>query len=307
MASLPDLFKGSLNILWKEGASAPIPRGQGRAVMFNNAIYVGGGFSRDGEDNVKTIDVYDTVSDSWSIIDTPHELFAITVLMNKLLVVGGMVDQEVTRKVLVLENNQWKDYTEMPTARCMHAAVSHESFMIVTGGQVGFTILNTTELLDGTTGQWSKCDDLPMPLSLPQSAIVDDMVYIVGGVIFSVDQDAPRVVYGTPVQSLSSHNVKWQQFADTPKSMSAAVGLNKYLLTVGGGHVDIPPEMKLFNDMFVFNPSSSSWIPTSTLPMDVAAPAVASYGDSKLIMIGGVIKVAGKDDVTNKVWIGQFQ
>ena len=303
----PNSSNGSLSILWRSRRSAPNPRAQGHAVVVNNMVYVAGGFSSNDRGNLKTIDVYFPSHNLWNSMITPHELFAMTVHMNKLLVVGGIVDQEVTDKVLVLDNNQWKDYTEMPTARCMHAAVSHESFMIVTGGQVGFTILNTTELLDGTTGQWSKCDDLPMPLSLPQSTIVDDMVYIAGGFTFSVNQDAPRVVYRTPVQTLSSHNVKWQKLANTPKSMSAVVGLkNKCLFALGGGHINIAPEMKFFGDMFNFNPSSSLWVSTAKLPIDAAAPIVIEFSECVLIMIGGVVKVAGKDDVTDKVWIGRF-
>ena len=307
---LPDLFSGSVNIKWKEGAPAPIARAQGCAVLFNKAVYVGGGFtSGDDQENVRAIDIYDPDTDKWNTIDTPHALFAMTVLMNKLLVVGGMTnDGEVTNKVLTLENNQWKDYTEMPTARCMHAAVSHKSTMIVMGGQVGLTTLNTTELLDGATDQWSKCDDLPKPLSFLQSVIVNDMVYILGGVTLVLGENSPKSVYGAPVQNLSSNQLKWQHLVDTPNSLLAAVSLrSKYLLTLGGGQEDNSPEMKLFNEVFTFNPSSSSWIPTSTLPLHVASAAVASSNDSRLVVIGGVIKVDEKDDATNKVWIGQFQ
>jgi len=305
---LPDLFSGSINVTWKEGAPAPIARAQGCAVLFNKAIYVGGGFSRDGQENVRTIDFYDPDTDKWDTIDTPHALFAMTVLMNKLLVVGGMTDDgEVTSKVLALEDNQWKDHAEMPTARCMHTAVSHESMMMVMGGQVGLTTLNTVELLDGSTGQWSTCDDLPKPLSFLQSIIVDGMVYILGGVTLVLGENSPKSVYSAPVQNLSSHQLKWQNIVDTPKSLSAAVSLRrKYLLTLGGGQDDDGPEMKLFNEVFTFNPSCSSWDPTLTLPLNVASPA-ASSTDSKLVVIGGVIKVDGKDDATNKVWIGQFQ
>jgi len=309
---LPDLFGGSININWKEGAPAPIARAQGCAVVLNKAIYVGGGFSGDDQENVRTIDVYDPDTDKWNTIDTPHALFAMTVLMNKLLVVGGMTGNglgngEVTNKVLALEDNRWKDYTEMPTARCMHTAVSHKSMMLVMGGQVGFTTLNTVELLDGSTCQWSKCDDLPKPLSFLQSVIVDGMVYVLGGVTLVVGENSPKTVYGAPVQNLP--NLKWQNIGDAPKSLSAAVSLrNSYLLTLGGGqeNADDGPEMKLFNEVFTFNPSSSSWNPISTLPLNAASP-IASSTDSTLVVIGGVIKVDGKDDTTNKVWIGQFQ
>ena len=79
------------------------------------------------------IDIYHPNTDKWgSTIETPHCSFAMTVLMDKLVIVGGR-DQNnyATNKVLVLEMGQWKDYTLMTTIRSVAVAVSHKLVMIV--------------------------------------------------------------------------------------------------------------------------------------------------------------------------------
>ena len=67
---------------------------------------------------------------------------------------------------------------------------------------------------------------LPQPLAFLQSVIVGDILY---------DNKNSKAVYAAPLHTLSNHQLKWQQLADTPLSTSAVVSLNnKYLLAVGG-------------------------------------------------------------------------
>ena len=47
---------------------------------------------------------------------------------------------------------------------------------------------HTTELLDAITGLWFKYNDLPQPLYSPQSVVVGDMLYLLGG----VGQNSPQ-------------------------------------------------------------------------------------------------------------------
>ena len=62
-------------------------------------------------------------------------------------------NNEVVKKVLVLNGGQWKDYSEMPTARYAATAAGYHSMLIVVGGTTGFsTALSTTKLLDTTNG-----------------------------------------------------------------------------------------------------------------------------------------------------------
>jgi len=296
-STIPDLFSGPVSIKWEEGAPAPVAWYFHTAVLYNGVIYVGGGSTKDNDGKTQhphTLDMYHTVTNTWDTIDTPHKRFTVTMLTGKVVIVGGITTRgaKVTNKVLVLESGQWKDYTEMPTARYLVTAVSHQSIMIVMGGDDDDdNILNTVELFNDTTGQWFKCDDLPQPLSCSQSAIVGDTVFVLGG--STKDYEPSTAVYAAPLDTSSSHQLKWQHLVDTPHTSLAAVGLNnKYLLAVGN------------NDIYILNSTATTWMTIGTLPVDTIVAAVVCDEQSQLVMIGGFDSDFRS---TNNLWIGSFQ
>ena len=65
---------------------------------------------------------------------------------------GITKDDEVAKKIFVLDAGQWKDYSEMPTARCFATAVGYHTMLIVVGGAIEFEgkqiRVSTTELLN---------------------------------------------------------------------------------------------------------------------------------------------------------------
>jgi len=297
-STIPDLSSAPVNITWKKGTPAPVTSGDytTQAVVFNGAVYVGGGGSVTNP-NFR-IDIYYPSTDEWgSTIETPHKQFAMTVLMDKLVIVGGALQTgALPKKVLVLEMGQWKDYTKMPTARSSCVAVSHKSMMIVMGGY-NYEVVRITELLDATTRQWFKCNDLPQPLYMHHSLIVGDMLYLLGGSDHTYQ--ASTAVYAAPVDTLTSHQLKWQRLEDTPRGGIAAVGVNdKHVLVVGG--------RKKQDTMYVLQDGasdSSSWKCIGSLPAVHCYPTTVSV-DNKIIIIGGRDYEA---IMTNTVSIGTLQ
>ena len=298
-SAIPDLLSGPVNIKWEEGAPLPFVTVANTAVLFNEAIYVGGGYC-DNEDDMYRINIYHPDTNKWDdAIDTPHKGFAMTVLVDKLIIVGGVRrgTDEITNKLLVLEHGQWKDYTQMPTTRIFPSVVSHQSLMIVMGGiSTEHALLKTTELLDSTTGQWFTCDDLPQPFACLQSVIVGDILYILSGT--GCDGRYIEGVYAAPLNALFSHQLKWQQLADTPCYPSAAVSLNnKYLLAVGGKTVhDTVCVLKR-------EKTSTSWESIGSLP-------TTHYHTSAISLANQIIVIGGMDNKECRhktVTIGTFQ
>ena len=237
---IPDLLSGPVNIKWEEGAPLLVATAFHTAVSFNGAVYVGGGVCDNRDDNSR-INIYHPDTNKWDDgIDIPHVLFAMTLLVDKLIIVGGrsLVTKQVTNKLLVLEHGQWKDYSQMPTAKGAVSAVSYQSMMIVIGGRTvrndTLVTFGTTELLDSTTGQWFTCNDLPQPRAYLQSVIVGNTLYTLGG-CGDDNQAGSKAVYAAPLDALSNHQLKWQRLPNTQWANSTAVSLNnKYLLAVGG-------------------------------------------------------------------------
>ena len=109
--------------MWKQGASAPVHNGYHNAVLYEGKIYIGGGNEHGLTKPSHRIDIYDPKENCWSSspINVPNHWFAMTVLNNQLMIIGGKDRYgHVTDRVFILgSNNQLRFYTTMITPRCL--------------------------------------------------------------------------------------------------------------------------------------------------------------------------------------------
>ncbi|XP_065885765.1 cyclin-dependent kinase-like 2 isoform X2 [Dysidea avara] len=282
-----DIFYKPVKVKWKEVAPLPVGRSAHTAVLLHGSVYVGGGYEGRNDKDVQPcyrLDIYNVYANQWSTspITTPYCWFAMTVLDDKLIIAGGESEiGKITNKVLVLDDGKWKDYSEMPTARCHAAAVGYQSMLIVVGGQVlmrGNKIRTaTTELLDTTNGSWYSCDDLPVLHFQIKCITMENILYVLGGKHVS---PSPQV-FTASLDNLSSHQLKWQSLPDTPWCHSTPVVLyNKFLLTVGGR---LPYDRySQTSEVCAFNPSTGLWRQISNIPAARSFSAVVGV-DSWLV------------------------
>ena len=221
-----------MNIKWEEGTPAPVHHYGHTAVWLNGLVYVGGGHGS-GYKASYMINCYDQVNNSWSsFINTPYCNFAMTTLNNKLVTAGGKDRSgKRTNQILTVDAGQLKNYTKMITARSLATAADLQGMLIITGGNDDKgKRLSSTELFDSNNGQWHKCSDIPQPHSSLKSVIVDNILYLLGG----VSKDGYYSLTA-PLDTLSTHQLKWNTHQDTPWCDSTPVSVNgTHLLTVGG-------------------------------------------------------------------------
>ena len=291
-------------IKWKELAPLPVGRVGHTAVLLDGSVYVGGGYegtSAQDYQNSYRLDVYNLTTNQWSTspITTPHSWFAMTVLDDQLVIAGGATkNNEVVKKVLVLNTGQWKDYSEMPTARQSASAIGYHSMLIVAGGVIKvedeWTRVSTTELLDTTNGCWYTCNNLPSPHQQIKAVIMNDKIYLLCG----VDKDCKPFpqVFVASLDNLSTHQLNWQSAPNTPCCRSAPVVLySKFLLIVGGYKHGFTSEVN------VFDSSTGQWKHLTNIPAAKSAPAVVGVADN-IIVIGGT-----NDNFSSTVWIGMLE
>ena len=286
--------------------------GHHTGVLCDGKVYIGGGC-----DNTlrsyrivlvpsHRIDVYNPVNNSWSPspINTTYGFFAMTTLNNQLITAGGMDrSNKVTNKIFSLDGDHLKEYTRMITPRYWATAAGYQGTLIITGGiDDQGKVLATTELLDSTTGQWYTTSDLPLPHYLLQSVIVDNTLYLLGGC--NQDGNYSPAVFTAPLDTLSSHQLKWSSQQDTPWCRSAPVSIQgRHLLTVGGVKKTGSGAV-LTSDINMFNKVSHSWEAIGNIPSARSVPAVVSVADNKIVVVGGV---DDKVEYTNTVWIGSCE
>ena len=290
-----------MNIKWEEGAPAPVGRAGHTAVWLNGLVYVGGGIET-GWRVSYIINCYDPVNNSWnSPINTPYYYFAMTTLNNTLLIAGGEdKSNKKTNQILTMDAGQLKSYTKMITARSCATATGHQGMLIITGGEDDKgKILSSTALFDSSNGQWYVSNDLPKPHNWLKSVIVDNILYLLGGI--NKDDDYSPAVFTAPLDTLSRHQLKWNTLQDTPWCRSAPVSVyGTHLLIVGGGK-KIGDKYTHTSDVYKLNKVSHSWEAIGHIPSARKSSAAVSTANNRVIVIGGV---NDKGVYTNTVWIG---
>ena len=271
------------------------------AVWLNGLVYVGGGWETGGRASY-IINCYDPVNNSWSSpINTPYRHFAMTTLNNKLLIAGGWDKRNKrTNQILTMDAGQLKNYTKMITARSYATATGHQGMLIITGGEDDKgKKLSSTELFDSSNGQWYMTNDLPQPHSELKSVIVDNILYLLGGV--NKDGYASPAVFTAPLDTLSRYQLKWNTLHDAPWCRPAPVSVyGTHLLIVGGGKM-IGDKYTRTSDVYKLNKVSHSWEAIGHIPSARRQSAAISTADNRVIVIGGK---NDKGEYTNTVWIG---
>lgn len=85
---------------------------------------MGGGYTTASlsRSKISTLCIYFPDNNKWLIMAAPcsYVYFAMIVLMDKLLIIGGSdgekLTDKVTNRVFMLDDGEWKLYTRMPTA-----------------------------------------------------------------------------------------------------------------------------------------------------------------------------------------------
>ena len=298
-----DLFSEPLNIKWVEGTHGPVSRQGHTAVWLNGVVYMGGGYETGGGPSY-TMNCYDPVNNLWSSpISTPFCHFAMTALNNRLLIAGGRdKDFNSTNQILTMDGHcgQLKNYTNMITARSYAVAAGHQRMLIITGGQDNEgKMLSSTELFDSSNGQWYKCTDLPQPHAWLKSVIVDNILYLLGGI--NKDGYNSPTVFTAALDTLSSHQLKWSTNKDTPWCRSAPVSVNGTHLLIVGGNKEMVYSHTRTSDIYKLNKVTLRWKAIGNIPSARSLTAAVSTADSRVIVIGGE---SDNREHTNTLWIG---
>ena len=170
--------------------------------------------------------------------------------------------------------------------------------LIITGGQGDMRkTLSSTELFDSSNEQWYTCNDLPQLHVSLKSVIVDNILYLLGG----INKDSPSAVFTAPLDTLSKHQLKWSTHQDTPYCDSAPVSVHgTHLLMVGGSKMTGFDYIH-YSDVYKLNKVNHTWEAIGNIPSARYFSAAVSTADNRIIVIGGL---NDKRECTNKVWIG---
>ena len=161
--------------------------------------------------------------------------------------------------------------------------------------------LSSTELFDNNNGQWYICSDLPLPHDSLQSVIVDNILYLLGGIYKG--GKASTAVFTASLDTLSRHQLNWKAYQDTPWCWSAPVCVLGTHLLIIGGYKRIGGKNATTSEVYKLNKVSHSWEAIGHIP-SARNLAIAVSTGCKIIVIGGA---DDKGYGSNTVWTGSYE
>jgi hypothetical protein len=178
---------------WDEMRSMPVPRHGATMQALNGKLYLIGGASSHGNDEV-SIEVFDIAHGTWSLIDNAlgtSRIGGATAIVNgQIAVVGGMThDGAVLDTVEYYDpaRNRWTSGFHMRQARAHFGLTTIGNRLVAIGGiipGVGPDEPGTTQTMEisaGTGQGWLSGPWMPFPRQGMSVATLGDNVYLIGG------------------------------------------------------------------------------------------------------------------------------
>ena len=183
------------NSVWKSGNQMPNNVSFHSSVVWNNRIYVSGGYNGFTQTGL----YYSTISSDgslgrWTTIFMPTTVRAHASVVNNgyLYIIGGVGETQQNTVFYVKINNDgslggWKAGVSLPAKICGHAAVVYKNQIYVIGGAddknnilktVYYSQINT---YDGSLKFWENTTNIPVALCSHSAVIGNNRIYVTGG------------------------------------------------------------------------------------------------------------------------------
>jgi hypothetical protein len=180
---------------WSQKTKIPLAGEQFQANVLNGKIYLTGGLvSTDTQ-------IYDPSTDTWSSgapIPTQVYSYGSTVANGKMYVLGGFSQTSNLNQIYNPQSNTWSTGRVVPTPVIGETAAvttgtnAPEKIYIIGGRVSSSTTANSVnQVYDPATDQWTSGSDMPTARFNFGVALVDDLLYAIGGVASSSHTAAP--------------------------------------------------------------------------------------------------------------------
>ena len=284
----------------EEGKKAPKRMYRGAAVVDGNTVYINPAYSK------KFYSCQISSEDQqWSTLpDSRYYYFSLAVIDSLLTSIGGLSSQFMSARTNTLlsltgegKERQWSEvFPPMPTARYNPVSVTIEQDLVVAGGYDGSKYLDTVEVMNIPTKQWSTTRHMPHPFSSLSATICGDQLYLGGGygeggkpsqsvLTCSLPDLLQPQSLGAKLHTLSLANKPgvWRYIKELPVTQSTLTTLGGYLLTIGGRD----DSNNSNSDVLRYDPQTDLWHIIMKMKTKRSHSLVAVLPEDRLIIVGG--------------------
>ena len=243
---------------------------------------------------------YDPSQDKWTTLPPlPIGGFGLGQVNGTLVAVGGKKSGGQTSSEVYTydeRSRKWKQtIPPMPTARLNPGVLSLQSALIVAGG-VRLLFISAVEVFRLDTSQWYRTDPLLTAYRNMSLVAIGNTCYALGGyngshlnqaLYASVDDLLHNAVPANQTTHSGSSDTQsaWKTLPNTPAYGPAAAVLAGKLLAIGGKETSKGGADK--KEVYMYSPSTNSWINISDLPAPRSFTAVAVLSSARVLVIGG--------------------
>ena len=252
------------------------------------------------DDEKHIVYCYDPSQDKWTTLPSlPVRCFGLGQINGKVVAVGGMKNiNGVANEVYMYDerSRKWRQtIPPMPTATASPGVLGLQSAFVVAGGNLrAFNCADMVEIFKADTSQWYRTDPLPTACQEVSLVVIGSRCYALGGYKYpsylnqalyaSVDDLLDNAIPANQIAHSSSSDTQsaWKALPNTPAYGPAAAVLAGELLAIGG--ISERADMK---EVYMYSPSTNSWIYISDLPAPRSATVVAVLSPAEILVIGG--------------------
>ena len=270
----------------------------GKTTIINGKVYCRG-LSYNDTDYI--VYCYDPSQEKWTTLPPlPVKYFGLGQVNGKLVAVGGLKEStgKATNDVYTYDeqSQKWKQtIPPMPTARWSPGVLSLQSALVVAGGFIS-SRTSAVEIFKPDTSQWYRTDPLPTACCYLSLVAINNTCYALGGyggshlnqaLYASVDDLLGNAVPANQTTHSGSSDTQsaWKTLPNTPTYRPAAAVLAGNLLAIGGKETsEGGADMK---EVYMYSPSTNSWIYISDLPAPRAYTVAAVLSSTEVLVIGG--------------------
>jgi len=277
-------------------APLPMARFKTSAIPIEDGILVLGGISATGSTGAQ---IYRPADNGWSSLEPvfwERRFWGGAEIDGAMVLIGGRDEHALSTgaiDVWVPQHAAWLEGDAMPVAREDAFAVAVDGTLFVAGGRdhEGTPFAETEAgrpALDAASPPppepepdvmiaWSKGTPMPTPRYFGATAVVDDIIYTIGG----LEAESPT---GIVVEAYDPAGDRWDTVAALPEgrfNLPAAV-LGGIIYVFGGASID----GAVTDTVYAYDPSEDVWSLVGHLPDAVAGIAATVHGD-RIYLFGG--------------------
>jgi N-acetylneuraminic acid mutarotase len=297
---------------WEPGAPAGVARQELYPVALDGKIYVAGGLLSPNTGYSAHFESWDENRARWTRLATLPEArhhIALAAASGRIWGVGGFSggfpNWRAQKSVFSYDPaaDRWHTGPELPQARAEGVAAAVQEKVYVIGGRIasvpGASHFNDhedtvlAEVLDTTSGRWSRLPDAPTARNSAASAVIDGRIYVVGGRTALKQADGTlRQVNVPTLEVFDPVRGSWATRAPMPQAQGGlAAAAYRGKLYVFGGEQWVP-EQKVFAESWVYDPATDRW--QALPPMPTARHGLgAATLNNRIHVFGGGLRVGG--------------